>query len=72
MYQAENGKWNSAKFTDNCDGTGTITFEHFCTVVLLVKEPTVAPDVKPTPKPEGGSTGGSGSSEPTSPKTGYD
>ena len=72
MYQAEDGTWDSAKFTDNGDGTVTVTFEHFCTVVLLVKEPTVAPDVKPTPKPEGGSTGGSGSSEPTSPKTGYD
>ena len=72
MYQAEDGTWDSAKFTDNGDGTVTVTFEHFCTVVLLVKDPTVAPDVKPTPKPEGGSTGSSGSSEPTSPKTGYD
>ena len=72
MYQAEDGTWDSAKFTDNGDGTVTVTFEHFCTVVLLVKEAEQAPDVKPTPKPEGGSTGGSGSSEPTSPKTGYD
>ena len=72
MYQAEDGTWDSAKFTDNGDGTVTITFEHFCTVVLLVKEPTAAPDVKPTPKPEGGSTGSTASSEPTSPKTGYD
>lgn len=67
MYQAEDGSWDAAEFTDNGDGTVTITFEHFCTVVLLVKEPTAAPDVKPTPKPDAGSSNG-----PTSPKTGYD
>ena len=72
MYQAEDGTWDSAEFTQNPDGTVVVTFKHFCTVVLLVNDPTVAPDVKPTPKPDGGSTGGSGSSEPTSPQTGYD
>ena len=66
MYQAEDGTWDSAEFTQNPDGTVVVT------VVLLVNDPTVAPDVKPTPKPDGGSTGGSGSSEPTSPQTGYD
>ena len=71
MYQAEDGTWDSAKFTDNGDGTVTITFEHFCTVVLLVKEASPAPDVPVDPdKPAGPS--GSGSGKPTSPQTGYD
>ena len=71
MYQAEDGTWDSAKFTDNGDGTVTITFEHFCTVVLLVEEASQAPDVPVDPdKPAGPS--GSGSGKPTSPQTGYD
>ena len=71
MYQAEDGTWDSAKFTDNGDGTVTITFEHFCTVVLLVKEASQAPDVPVDPdKPAKPDEGGSG--KPTSPQTGYD
>ena len=76
MYQAEDGTWDKAEFTQYADGTVVVTFKHFCTVVLLMKEATQAPDVKPTPKPESGSTGSTGStgssSEPTSPQTGYD
>ena len=77
MYQAEDGTWDKAEFTQNADGTVVVTFKHFCTVVLLMKEATQAPDVpKPTTKPDGGSTGSTGStgssSEPTSPQTGYD
>ena len=71
MYQAEDGTWDSAKFTDNGDGTVTITFKHFCTVVLLVKEASPAPDVPVDPdKPAKPDEGGSG--KPTSPQTGYD
>ena len=71
MYQAEDGTWDSAKFTDNGDGTVTITFKHFCTVVLLVKEASPAPDVPVNPdKPAKPDEGGSG--KPTSPQTGYD
>lgn len=71
MYQAEDGTWDSAKFTDNGDGTVTITFEHFCTVVLLVEEASQAPDVPVDPdEPAKPDEGGSG--KPTSPQTGYD
>lgn len=71
MYQNEtDGSWDSAAFTQNDDGTVTITFKHFCTVVLLVKAPAQAADVTPTAKPD--AKPDSSSKEPTSPKTGYD
>ncbi len=69
MYQAEDGSWDKADFIEGDDGTVTITFEHFCTVVLLVKAPEEAPDVKPdTPSDTPSSTTPSG---PASPQTGY-
>ena len=69
MYQRADGGWDSAKFTDNGDGTVTITFEHFCTVVLLTKAPTSAADVPTSGSSSSGSA--STSSKPTSPQTGY-
>ena len=39
MYQRDDGTWDSAEFrVDNATGALTVTFEHFCTVVIIVKQ----------------------------------
>lgn len=72
MYQKDDGTWDSAWFEVGANGALTVTFEHFCTVVIVTKAVEQTPDTpKPTPTPggttpggttPGGTTGGSGSS----------
>lgn len=67
-YDEATSEWSKADFKDLGDGKLQITFEHFCTVVVLTNA-----DVEPiTPPADKDDTSTSDSKEPTSPKTGYD